>query len=292
MSYHSSASSGWLYPWDLHFSALSGALPLAYVSEGHGDPPLLFIHGLGVDHRHWTKNIELLSKYRRCLALDLPGHGHSGKADYPYSLKFFTQVIRAFLEEKGLSKVVLVGHSMGAQIAILLALGHPQLFQQLVLIAPAGFEEFNTLEKLWLKNLSSPATLKAGTLDHLLHSFENNFYRSRPEAKKLLDPALLAGNRAELERYSELMAKCVTAMLDETVHDRLHGLSMPVSIIFGENDFLVPNKLIHPTMTTRSLAENAIKKIPTGRLFLLPQAGHFVNWEKAEEVNNIIIDRL
>ena len=292
MAHQSSASSGWLYPWDLHFSTLSGSLPLAYVEEGLAEPPLLFIHGLAGDHRHWTKNIETLSKYRRCLAIDLPGHGHSGKADYPFTLNFFIQVIRAFLEEKGLSQVILVGHSMGAQIATLLALWHPQLIKHLVLIAPAGLEEFNTLEKLWLKNLSSPTALKAGTLDHLLHSFETNFYRSRPEAKKFIDPSLLAGNQEELERYSELMSKCVSAMLDETVYDRLPNLSMHVSIIFGENDFLIPNKLIHPTHTTRSLAENAVNKIPAARLFILPQAGHFVNWEKAEEVNNIIIEAL
>lgn len=293
MHQHSASSSGsWIYPYELQRIFLSAQLPLAYVEEGQIGRSLLFIHGLGGDHRHWTKNIETISQHHHCVAPDLPGHGQSGKEDYPYTMLFFAQVLRALVEEKKINRPTLIAHSMGAQIAIHMALHHPHLFSALILIAPAGLEEFSTLEKLWLKNLSSPATLKAGALDHLLHNFENNFYRSRPEAKRLLDPELLAGDQKELERYSELMSACVQAMLDETVHERLHRLTMPVTMIFGENDFLIPNKLIHPGLTTRALAEAAVKKIPNGKLFLLPQAGHFVNWETAEEVNKIILDAL
>lgn len=289
---HSAASPSWLYPYDLHRLYLADHLHVAFVAEGHYGEQLLFIHGLGGDHRHWTKNIEILNTTHRCLAVDLPGHGHSAKEQYPYSIHFFVQVLRAFLGQKNLEKVCLIGHSMGAQIAIQLALHHPSLVSRLILVAPAGLEHFTPWEKMWLKNLSSPTALKTGALDHLLHSFENNFYRSRPEAKLLLDPELLNGNLEVLEKYSELMSQCVQAMLDESVFERLHLLSMPVDIIFGENDFLIPNKLIHPSFTTRLLAENAVHKIPHGQLFIIPQAGHFVNWEKADEVNEIILNAL
>ncbi|EMR02111.1 Haloalkane dehalogenase [Cesiribacter andamanensis AMV16] len=66
------------YPLPTRYLTTKAGLPLAYTDVGQG-PPLLFIHGLGSYLPAWQKNIAFLSPHFRCLALDLPGFGKSGK---------------------------------------------------------------------------------------------------------------------------------------------------------------------------------------------------------------------
>jgi pimeloyl-ACP methyl ester carboxylesterase len=84
-----------------------------------------------------------------------------------------------------------------------------------------------------------------------------------------------------------MIEACISSMLNEPVLPRLHEIQVPVLVMFGERDALIPNKLIHP-VTTRSIAEAAVKKMPHATLEMLPQCGHFLQWEKAKEVNTFI----
>jgi pimeloyl-ACP methyl ester carboxylesterase len=71
------------------------------------------------------------------------------------------------------------------------------------------------------------------------------------------------------------------------VYDELHLIQHPVLVIFGERDALIPNWLIHH-MTTKHLGEDAVKKIPSAKLIMIPKCGHFLQIEKANEVNRYL----
>ncbi|MFZ1357436.1 MAG: alpha/beta hydrolase, partial [Saprospiraceae bacterium] len=64
-------------------------------------------------------------------------------------------------------------------------------------------------------------------------------------------------------------------------------IKQPVLAIYGENDNLIPNRYLNGGRT-KDFAEKGIAQFPNGKLVMIPKAGHFVQWEKADEVNKFI----
>ena len=87
-----------------------------------------------------------------------------------------------------------------------------------------------------------------------------------------------------------MIPQCVMAMLEEPVTELLPRLKLPVMIIFGANDGLIPNKFLHNTLTTGAVAQKGKELMPHAQLLNIPEAGHFVQWEKSEAVNQALLD--
>ena len=109
-----------------------------YLDYGEG-PPVLMLHGGGAGSAIWFKQIEVLSKTRRVIAPDHPVFGLSSQDAYkapllPYLVSY---MVRLF-DELGLSRVDVVGLSMGAQAALAMALEHPDRLGKLIVIDSAG----------------------------------------------------------------------------------------------------------------------------------------------------------
>ena len=119
---------------------------IAYIDQGNGEQTIILVHGLASNAGFWRYNIPELSKNYRVIAVDLPGYGKSQKGDYPYSMSFYADQIKNLIEELKLKNVVYVGHSMGGQIGIKLAIKYPEILSKLVLASPAGFEEFQKVK--------------------------------------------------------------------------------------------------------------------------------------------------
>jgi pyruvate dehydrogenase E2 component (dihydrolipoamide acetyltransferase) len=111
---------------------------LRYLDLGSGGPPLLLVHGFGGDLNTWMFVQPGLAAERRVLALDLPGHGGSGRDVGAGDLAVLADVVEAFITEVVGGAVHLVGHSMGGAIALALAQRRPDLVTSLTLVAPAG----------------------------------------------------------------------------------------------------------------------------------------------------------
>ena len=115
------------YPFETHWVNLPGGERIAYVDEGKGDVTMILIHGLGSYLPAWKMNIPELSKNYRVIAIDLPGYGKSSKAPHSGMMTYYARVVKEFIEELQLVKVVLGGHSMGGQISMVTALHYPEL---------------------------------------------------------------------------------------------------------------------------------------------------------------------
>jgi pyruvate dehydrogenase E2 component (dihydrolipoyllysine-residue acetyltransferase) len=111
---------------------------LRFLKRGEGGDPALLLHGFGGDLNNWLFNHEALAQERAVYALDLPAHGASQTLTDFTDLRDFAQIVVAFLDLEGISRVHLVGHSMGGAIAIHLAAAHPHRIISLALIASAG----------------------------------------------------------------------------------------------------------------------------------------------------------
>jgi len=111
-------------------------LPLATDSRGVGGLPVLFAHSFAGDLSHWSAPLEHLKPHRRAVAFDFSGHGRSPGAVGRYSYDELAKDIGAVAEAQQLEQFVLVGHSMGAAIAIEYAASHASRVKALVLVDP------------------------------------------------------------------------------------------------------------------------------------------------------------
>jgi len=282
-----------VYPYPVKYAELSDNIELAYVDEGQGHYTLLFIHGLGSYLPAWTKNIASLKADYRCVAMDLPNYGKSSPGNFFFSLTFFTLVIDEFIRKLQLKNVILVGHSMGGQIALTMVLNLNTDILKLVLIAPAGFETFTEPEKLWLRQTYTPALTLSATPEQIQQNFNLNFASNQlPEDAKFMyyDRLRMIEDLLYYTGYSNMISMCVNAMLEESVFERLDQLTLPTLVICGKEDFLIPNRLLHPDETTIALAKRGASRILKSELVILSPGGHFVQWECAGRVNDAIRD--
>ncbi len=276
------------YPYKTHFIELPGNCKVAYIDEGSGERTLLFIHGLANYIPVWKKNIDELKKYYRCIAIDLPGNGLSDQHVHPFGMKFFAECIFNFINALKLKDLHIVGHSMGGQIAMTTVLNHPGCAESLVLCAPAGFEQFSVMEKTMY--YSSIHLLDfISTDEHSLRTaIQNSFYRNHAQGEGIVKELVSIMKTYKLNYYRKMVEACIKGMMEEPVYSNLNKIQLPALVIFGRNDALIPNKLIHHT-TTEKIAKDAVKKMPNAHLEMIPDCGHFVQWEKANEVNRNII---
>ncbi|MEL7220882.1 MAG: alpha/beta hydrolase [Bacteroidota bacterium] len=282
------AMDSWSYPYPIQYLELADDLRVAYVEEGKGETTLLFIHGLGSNLKAWQKNIATLSDDYRCIALDLPGYGKSSKGDYSFSMQFFAETINAFVQKKRLKNVVLVGHSMGGQIAVHALLQNPTIAQQLVLVASAGFEQFTEQERNWFASVYTPAVVKMTSEEQIVKNFELNFVELPEDARFMIDDRLEMKASEAYDYYCNMIPQCVNAMLTEPIFDRLSTITLPTLVLYGEQDALIPNTFLHPTLDIAQVAKAGSGQLADSKLILVPAAGHFVNWEQAAAVNEAI----
>lgn len=226
--------------------------------------PLVLVHGAGDNARIWRKQMAFFGA--RAIAIDLPGHG--ARPDslpeqvvvYDYALAVHTLL----QEELRLEKPVIVGHSLGGLIALEMGLAFGSELSGLVLIGtgarmrvlPSLLEEAQTNPEqalLGLKQMSTATPEGTG---------QSGQEQPRPEA------ALL---------YRDLLA-CNTF----DVMGRLHEISLPTLILCGAEERNAPVKYSTYLHT----------HIPASTLKIIPDATHYVQREKAEEVNQAIEDWL
>lgn len=261
---------------------------ISYAEEGSGEKTLLFIHGLSSNLDAWKKNIEGLNQNYRSIAIDLPGYGKSSRNRKDYALKDYAQILKEFVEAKGLKNVILVGHSMGGQIAMHTVLEYPETFEKLVLIAPAGIETFTEQEARLMKMSYTPAMVVNTTDEQVLANYKLNFYEFPRDATTMVEDRIKMKEAADFPDYAEVVVNNIHAMLNEPVTERIGEIEIPVLMIFGKNDMLIPNKYLHPSESIQNLVKFSEEKFEDLEVVVIDEAGHFVNFEKPEKVNEEI----
>lgn len=231
---------------------------------------IVLLHGFGADMTTWMFNQGALAEDRPVYALDLPGHGGSEKKVDDGSAAALAGIVRDYLDAVGLTRAHLVGHSLGGAIAALVALEAPERVSALTLVAPAGFG--------------------AEIAEAFIEGFigESRARKLRPVIEMLVaDPAMVTADMVEeVLKFKRLdgALDALRAVADANfsggtqtvaVRDRLDALGIPVRVVWGEEDRILP----------AAHAEGLPSAIEVVRL---ANAGHIVHMEKASEVNEII----
>lgn len=97
-------------------SATDG-VAIAYDVRGSGNTALIFIHGWCSNRTFWREQLDEMAKYYRVVAIDLPGHGTSGRTREKWSLTSFASDVTTVVKTLDLERVVLIGHSMGGHVS-------------------------------------------------------------------------------------------------------------------------------------------------------------------------------
>ena len=265
---------------------------IAYTDEGKGERTLLFVHGLSSNLDSWKKNIQGLTGDYRCVAIDLPGYGKSSRIKTDYSLAEYADILNAIADKMELKNVILVGHSMGGQIAMHSVLKYPKTYEKLILIAPAGIETFTEQEATIMKTAYTPAMVVNTSDDQILANYKMNFHSFPEDAQAMVDDRVAMKSAEDFPDYAETVVNNIHAMLEEPVINKIENIEIPVLMIFGKNDMLIPNKYFHPSESIESLVKTSEEKFKELEVKTIDEAGHFVNFEKAEKVNEEIRDFL
>ncbi len=263
-------------------------IQISVIDEGRSDKVLLLIHGLGSYAKGWRKNIPELTKQYRVIAVDLPGYGKSDKGFYPYSMPFFATVLTELLTELRIDKATFVGHSMGGQIAMVTSLLFPERVERLVLISPAGFERFTDGEGAWMSKAMTPEFVHDTPIRNIDINLKSNFYSYPQDASFMITERIQMRGAKDFDNYCYAVSKNVAAMLDYPMWDKLGRIGHKTLILFGENDNLIPNPFLHGG-STADIARIGHSQIKDNQLILIPECGHFAQFEKADVVNQAIV---
>ncbi len=229
---------------------------------GAWEPAALFLHGAGGTHENWRFQVRHLGIRWTALAVDLPGHGAS-QGDGYCTIAEYRDFIRDFLAALGISRPVLVGHSMGGGLAQSFALAYPDRLAALVLVGTGARlrvhpDIFTTIQR----DVGEAARLISGwafstdALPATVAQGAEAFARNRA--------AVLKGDFRACDAF-------------DVMHE-LAAIRVPTLVLCGEEDRLTPVKY------ARFLHE----QIPGALLAIVPGAGHMVMLEKPAEFNRIL----
>ncbi|AXJ00020.1 Pimeloyl-ACP methyl ester carboxylesterase [Cyclonatronum proteinivorum] len=275
------------YGFAVNFS--QGTPQIAYIDEGAGDKTLLLVHGLASNAGFWRYNIAALSEHHRVIAVDLPGYGKSEKGGFPYGMAFWAETLADFIDELGLENVVYVGHSMGGQIGMTLAINHPEAISELVLAAPAGVESFSPGSGDWLRSVFTMEGVKRTPEPQIRENLSINFYRWDNAWEWMVEERVRMAKAADMDEFAYTVVQSISAMLDEPTTHRLHQVSHPTLIVYGRYDGLIPNRFLNPGFPAAVFAL-AHEQIPDSRLVEINNAGHMLMIEKPAEFNAAVLE--
>ena len=260
---------------------------VAYLDEGHGEV-LLLLHGMAGSSQTWRSVIRPLSRKFRVVAPDLPGHGSSTKPRSDYSLGAFAVLLRDLLDELGVTRATVVGHSLGGGVAMQFLYQHPDYAQRLILIGSGGL---GPDVGLTLRLLSAPgaelimpiiAPQRVLAAGERVWSWLRNVGISSPRGEEmwrsyssLSDAPTRQAFLRTLRSVVDHRGQAVNAL------SRLNTKTdVPTMAIWGERDAIIPVKHAYAAQEGR----------PDIRLEVLPGIGHFPQVERPAEVVELIED--
>jgi pimeloyl-ACP methyl ester carboxylesterase len=211
----------------------AGDVKVRAVRAGSGDTTLLLIHGYGETLLTWRSVFDPLTLDHRVVAIDVPGFGGSDKPDRPYTLDVQVERLGRFLDRWTKGPVIVVGHSMGGELAAMLALTRPDRIIAAVLLAPAGLG-------VGLAGLIDSVTdSKAGALGWYMAS--RSFLLPDHDPDWLGEPTRRA--RYSLmtdEAYRRSAARVLREFDFRALRHRLKDLKQPTLLIWGKLDPVIP----------------------------------------------------
>ena len=236
---------------------LNGLYYSLYEGGPRDEVPVILLHGAGGSSLSWPAEMRRLAGWR-VIALDLPGHGRSAGVAQQ-TIGGYARCVQEFITEMGLSRVILVGHSMGGAIALSVALDFPQLVAALGLVSSGAYLG---VPNDFLDAVSSPLTLPVAY--QLLQKYA---FSSRTDAQRVDECLRGLKDVRPGVLYGDWLA-CSSFDLRAEVEQ----IAVPAWVSVGMEDQMTPVSFSHFLAT----------RLPLAQLQLVPDAGHMLIQEQPQ----------
>jgi len=245
-----------------------------YKEAGSGKTALVLLHGFGASLYSWREVMQPLSQYGLVIAYDRPAFGLTGRpmpgdwsGESPYSLSSQARMLVGMLDAQGIEKAILVGNSAGGTLALYTALNYPARVQALILVDAAVYAGGPSFPD-WLRPLlETPQARRIGPL--LVRSIQETGMDLLIKAWN--DPSRITDeirsnyrNPLKVVNWDRALWELTMASAPAHIPERLQELKLPVLVMTGDNDQIVP--------TDQSL--RLAKEIPGARLAVISACGH------------------
>jgi pimeloyl-ACP methyl ester carboxylesterase len=232
---------------------------------------LLLLHGIGASAERWSRVISPLSKYFRLIVPDIIGFGYSDKPTVEYTMDFFLEFLKGFLENLKLTKVSITGSSFGGHLATEYAIRHSRRVEKLVLTSPAG-----------MMRTSTPA-LDGYIMAALYPTYEN---AKKAFKEMAYDPEVVTEetildfvNRMRLPNAKYAFMSTLLGMRYAPVlKGRISDIICPTLLIWGDSDRLIPVQF-----------SKDYKEIPDNETVIIRNCGHTPFIEKPMSFSKVAL---
>ena len=239
--------------------------------------PFVLIHGLNGDLTGWALIMPKFAKSYRTIALDVRGHGESGKPDKPYSIKLFSDDLYEFCQKINISQAHFLGLSMGGAIAQQLALDHPEKIRSLLLVSTFSYIDDQAHHAF--------TQLRQNLLTGGYPAFFDEV------VKLAFTPEYIAANPGPIAELREkrirmnsplAIGRAMDACMAFNLRDEIAKITLPTLIVSGREDVFTP---IH-------LAEQIHHSIRGSEWKILEGVGHNLYIEKAPQLVEVVLEFL
>jgi pimeloyl-ACP methyl ester carboxylesterase len=261
---------------DSRFIEVNG-INVHYKTYGQGEPTFILLHGFGASLFSWREVTAPLAEFGTVIAYDRPAFGLTERplkweGENPYSQEAQIELVVGLMDALGVERAVLVGNSAGGTIAMLTALKYPQRVQSLILVDPAVYAGGGA--PAWVRPL-----LRTPQMRHLGPLIARQIQTRGPElielawydATRITEETLaLYKKPLQVENWDRALWELTVASQESDLADRLDEFTLPVLVITGEADKIVPTE-----QSIRLAGE-----LPNAQLVVIPQAGHVPHEEQ------------
>lgn len=248
---------------------------IRYLESGNGDKVIILIHGLGASAERWEFVVPTFEKYYKIIAPDIIGFGQSDKPLVDYTPEFFSDFLEKFFKKLGIQKCILVGSSLGGQIAADFVSQNNHLVEKLVLVSPAG-----------IMKESTPA-LDAYIMAALYPNEDTakNAFEAMGGKTKKVTTSIIQGFVERMQLPNAKMAFMSTLLglkNAEVITEKLKKITVPTLIIWGAFDPVIP----------ADYADDFGQAIPNSKVIKLNNCGHTPYVEKPNEFSEHVLEFL
>ena len=243
-------------------------LELAYVRRGKGTP-LVLLHGFPLDHHLWDDIASLLEDRFDLILPDLRGFGESTTVDAPYSMDDYASDIAGLLDQLGIQKAVIAGHSMGGYVALAFARLYPARVSGLALISSQVLADPPDRKEGRYKSAADVAEKGIGGVVEAMTSKFTSDARLQTIARSIMEKQKPGAYIGALKAMAE--------RTDST--SLLSTFKFPVMVVHGEADALIPVARAHEVKAA----------LPDSYYVELKDTGHVPMLEAAKETAEALL---
>jgi pimeloyl-ACP methyl ester carboxylesterase len=249
-----------------------------YLEAGLGDPVIL-LHGTGGEGSRWMPTIKGLASSFRIISPDQIGFGQSDKPLTAYHSGVFAGFLAGFMKAIGVPRATLIGQSMGAGVALYLAVHNPEMVERLVLVDGGSYRTASDPPAA-PPNWHDRQIANAGTLAESREYLEKLYYDHSFVTDKLVEQNLILRLRSAytIESMQTANARGLGGVTEEEVR----GIKASTLLVWGMNDPLAPV----------ANADKLNAAIKNSRKVLIDKAGHYPFLEHPEKFNQIVLEFL